>query len=238
MAIELTWLGHGTWLIDTGEHKVLLDPFLDENPMSPIKVEQVEADYILISHGHFDHIADAAAVAKRTGAATYCIFEIARWLTENHGVENVTGMNLGGSVDLPFGMVKLVQANHSSSFPDGSYGGVPGAFLLKLSDGNIYFTCDTALFYDMKLISSPGIALAVLPIGDLFTMGPNDSLDAIRLIDPSYVVPDHYNTWPPIEQDASAWADKVRKGTKAKPTVVAPGGKLTLDAGKVTVNAG
>jgi L-ascorbate metabolism protein UlaG (beta-lactamase superfamily) len=133
-------------------------------------------------------------------------------------------------------MVKLVQAHHSSMLPDGSYGGEPGGWLLKLTEGNIYFACDTALFYDMKLISAPGIALAVLPIGDLYTMGPNDSLEAIRLIDPTYVVADHYNTWPPIEQDVSAWADKVRKGTKAKPVMVDPGGRVILEGGKATAS--
>ncbi len=235
MATQLTWLGHGTWSIETNGHTILLDPFLNDNPKSPIKADQAKADFILISHGHHDHIADAAAVAQRTGAQTYCIHEIAQWLSQNHGVENVTGMNLGGSVDLPFGMVKLVQAHHSSSFPDGSYAGEPGGFLLKLEDGNIYLACDTALFYDMKLISAPGIDLAVLPIGDLYTMGPNDSLEAIRLIDPHHVVADHYNTWPPIEQDVSAWADTVRKGTKAKPVMVDPGGTIILDAGKATL---
>ncbi len=237
MATRLTWLGHGTWSIETGDQTILLDPFLNDNPKCPISADEAKADVILISHGHFDHLADAPAVAQRTGAQTYCIHEIAQWLAEQHGVDNITGMNLGGSVDLPFGMVKLVQAQHSSSFPDGGYAGQPGGFLLKLEDGNIYLACDTALFYDMKLIAAPGIDLAVLPIGDLYTMGPNDSLEAIRLIDPNYVVADHYNTWPAIEQDGSAWADKVRKGTKAKPLFVDPGGTVVLEAGKAAKSA-
>jgi L-ascorbate metabolism protein UlaG (beta-lactamase superfamily) len=237
MATQLTWLGHGTWLIETEGHKILLDPYLDENPKSPIKADEVETDVILISHGHSDHMADTAAIAKRTGARTLCIYEIALWLEKNQGVQNITGMNLGGSVNLPFGMVKLVKAHHSSMLPDGSYGGEAGGFLLKLADGNIYFACDTALFYDMKLIASPGIALAVLPIGDLFTMGPNDSLEAIKLIDPVYVAADHCNTWPGIEQDVSAWADTVRKGTTAKPLVLDPGGKITLEGGKASASS-
>jgi L-ascorbate metabolism protein UlaG (beta-lactamase superfamily) len=237
MATVITWLGHGTWLIEIDEHKILLDPFLDENPKCPIKADEVQADYILISHGHFDHLADAARVSQRTGAQVLSIFEIANWLTEKHSVENVTGMNLGGSIDLPFGMVKLVPAHHSSMLPDGTYGGVAGGFLLKVANGKIYFACDTALFSDMRLIGAPGIDLAVLPIGDLFTMGPNDALEAIKLIDPNYVVADHYNTWPPIEQDVSAWVDKVRKGTKAKPLLVHPGDRISLEEGKAALSS-
>ncbi len=228
MATELTWLGHGSWSIQIGEHTVLLDPFLNDSPTAPVKADDVEATHILVSHGHFDHVADVASIANRTGATVVAIFEIAEWFSKQHAVQNTIGMNLGGGVDLPFGRVKLTLAHHSSQLPDGSYGGNPGGFLLSLPEGNIYFACDTALFSDMRLIGAAGIDLAVLPIGDLFTMGPDDSIEAIKLINPKRVAPAHYNTWPPIEQDAQAWSEKVRAQTTAEPIVIEPGGKISL----------
>ena len=228
MATELTWLGHGAWLIETGEDKILLDPFLDENPSAPLKAADVEADYILISHGHFDHVADAAQIANRTGATIVAAYEIAQWFATHHKVKHTLGMNIGGGVDLPLGRVKMTPALHSSQLPDGSYGGNPGGFLLTLTGAVIYFACDTALFSDMKLIGEAGIDLAVLPIGDLFTMGPADSIQATRFLRPKLVAPAHYNTWPPIQQDAAAWAEQVQRHTDASPVVVEPGGKITL----------
>jgi L-ascorbate metabolism protein UlaG (beta-lactamase superfamily) len=155
-------------------------------------------------------------------------FEISQWLANEHEVTNAVGMNLGGKVSLPFGTVKMTVAWHSSQLPDGSYGGNPGGFLLTTEDGTIYFACDTALFSDMELIGKAGVDLAVLPIGDLFTMGPEDSVEAIKLIQPQRVLPAHYNTWPPIEQDAAAWAELVKGQTAAEPLVIQPGGKVTL----------
>jgi len=228
MTTQLTWLGHGTWLIETAGHTVLLDPFLDDNPAAPVKAAGVNPDHILVSHGHFDHVADGAAIANRTGATVVSNYEICTWLESKHGVKNTIGMNLGGSVKLPFGRATLTVAFHSSQLPDGSYGGNPGGFVLDMPDGRVYFACDTALFGDMKLIATAGIDLAVLPIGDLFTMGPDDSVEAIKLIQPKRVAPAHYNTWPPIAQDARAWADKVRSATSAEPIVVEPGGKIKL----------
>lgn len=225
MTAVLTWLGHGTWLIETNDTKILLDPFLDENPAAPVKAADVEADYILISHGHFDHIADAVPIAKRTGAQVIAIFEIAQWLNQQ-GVENTLAMNIGGSVQLPFGQVTMTIAYHSSVLPDGTYGGNPAGFVLTIDRKRIYFACDTALFEDMILIGRPRIHLAVLPIGDLFTMGPAESLRAIELLAPLMVAPAHYNTWPPIEQDVEEWALNVRHVTTAQPRVVPPGGKI------------
>ncbi len=137
-------------------------------------------------------------------------------------------MNHGGEIELPFGRVKMTLAQHSSALPDGANGGNPCGFLLKLYDGIIYFACDTALFLDMKLIGVAGIDLAVLPIGDRFTMGPEDSVEAVKLLNPKRVAPAHYNTWPPIEQDANAWAERIRAHTRAEPIVIAPGEKITL----------
>ena len=228
MAIEFTWLGHGSWSITVDDHQILLDPFLNDSPTSPVRADDVNADHILVSHGHFDHVADVASIANRNNAVVVAIFEIAEWFAKQHGVQNTIGMNLGGEVELPFGRAKLTLAHHSSQLPDGSYGGNPGGFLLKLPDANVYFACDTALFSDMQLIGQVGIDLAVLPIGDLFTMGPEDSITAIKLIQPARVAPAHYNTWPPIEQDADAWAERVRSETAAVPIVPQPGEKITL----------
>ncbi|MCH8921942.1 MAG: metal-dependent hydrolase [Planctomycetes bacterium] len=227
MATELTWLGHGGWSIRAGEHRLLLDPFLDECPTACCKADDVEADVILVSHGHFDHVADVAKIAKRTGATVIANFEIAQWLGKQ-GVENTVGMNLGGGLQQPFGHVKMTLAHHSSQLPDGSDGGNPGGFLLTLPDGKIYFACDTALFEDMRRIGGVGLDLAVLPIGDLFTMGIEDSIEAIKLLAPKRVAPAHYNTWPPIAQDAAAWAEAVQASTQAEPVVVEPGGKIVL----------
>jgi len=228
MSTELTWLGHGSWSIATGGKTLLLDPFLDDNPSAPVQASEVSADYILVSHGHFDHVADVASIANRTGATVLASFEIAEWFSKNHQVQNTLGMNLGGGVDLPFGRVTMTLAHHSSQLPDGAYGGNPAGFLSAFPDGKVYFACDTALFWDMKLIGACGIDLAILPIGDLFTMGPDQSIDAIKLIEPRRVAPAHYNTWPPIEQDAESWAARVRSETSAEPIVLEAGGKISL----------
>jgi L-ascorbate metabolism protein UlaG (beta-lactamase superfamily) len=231
---ELTWLGHGTWSIDAagvdgGRHKLILDPFLDDSPTSPIRSPDVEADYILVSHGHFDHAADVAKVAQRTGATVLATFEVCEWFKQQ-GVkaEKVQPLNIGGGVNLPLGRVKMTIAHHSSTMPDGTPGGNPGGFLLTLADATIYFACDTGLFSDMRLIGSAGIDLAVLPIGDTFTMGPEDAVEATRLIQPRRVAPAHYNTWVPIAQDATAWAQQVMEATAAEPVVVQPGGKVVI----------
>jgi len=229
MSTKLTWLGHSTFTIETGEHRLLIDPFLNDNPAAPVKSDEVEADFILLTHAHFDHVADAASIAQRTGATVVANFEVSEWIKKQGvAVEKAIGMNPGGGVDLPFGRAKMTIAHHSSSLPDGSYGGVAGGFLLSLEGATIYIAGDTALFLDMKLIGVGGIDLAVLPIGDLFTMGPADSIDAIKMLSPQRVVPCHYNTWPPIEQDAAAWAKSVERETAAEPVVLPPGASVEL----------
>ena len=223
MSIELTWLGHATWLIEHGEHRILLDPFLNDSPTAPKKAAEVDADYILVSHGHFDHVADVAEIANRCGAMVVACYEVAEWFSKNHGVENVIGMNIGGSLSLPFGGVKMTPAIHSSQLPDGSYGGVASGFLVMIDGKTLYFACDTALFSDMQLLREKGIDVAVLPIGDLFTMGPKDSVVATNYLNPTFVLPTHYNTWPPIEQDPNVWADMIKAGSTAKPVLLEPG---------------
>jgi len=229
MTTNLTWLGHNAWSIETAGATILVDPFLNDSPTAPVKADAVQADCILLSHGHGDHLGDTVAIAKRTSATVITNFEISEWLKEK-GVapDRVVGMNPGGGIDQPFGRVKFTIAHHSSSLPDGTYGGVPGGFLLILDDARVYLACDTAAFLEMKLIGAGGLDLAVVPIGDLFTMGPEESIEAVNLLNPKRVAPCHYNTWPPIAQNAAAWADGVRAHTAAEPIVIQPGGKITL----------
>ena len=227
MATRLRWLGHGCWSVETQGQTIIVDPFLNDSPTAPVKADAVKADFVLVSHGHFDHVADAAAVANRSGATVVANFEICEWLTKQ-GVKSTQPMNLGGGIDLPFGRVKMTIAHHSSVLPDGTNGGNPGGFLLTLGDKKVYFACDTGLFYDMKLIGAAGLDLAVLPIGDRFTMGPLDAIEAVKLLQPKRVAPSHYDTWPPIAQDAKAWAAMVKAETKAEPIIVSPGGTIEL----------
>ena len=162
MSSELTWLGHGSWSIKSAGHTILLDPFLDDSPVAPVKSDAVDADFILVSHGHYDHVADVEKVARRTGATIISNFEICEWYGAK-GLENVHAMNLGGGFDFPFGRVKMTIAHHTSMLPDGANGGNPAGFVVTLPEGNVYFACDTGLFFDMKLIGTCGLALAALP---------------------------------------------------------------------------
>jgi L-ascorbate metabolism protein UlaG (beta-lactamase superfamily) len=228
MPIEITWLGHGCFALATGQHHLIIDPFLDDSPTAPIKAKDVEADFVLVSHGHYDHIADAAPIANRTGATVLANYEIATWLSSQHKVQSTVGMNLGGLTRQAFGTAKLTLAHHSSQLPDGSYGGNPGGWLLTIQNKKLYFACDTALFMDMQQIGSEGLDFAAVPIGDLFTMGPSDSVTAVQWLKPKKVAPAHYNTWPPIAQDARAWSQQVAAKTSAEPVVVEPGGKFLI----------
>jgi len=217
---KITWLSHSSWLIETETYRILLDPFFKDNPAATVTSKDFkDVHYILISHGHFDHVADAGSIAKHSGATIITNFEIANWFTETQHVKSTFGMNLGGSSDFPFGSVKMIPALHSSQMPDGAYGGNPAGFLLTIENKRIYFACDTALFKDMRLYAHAA-DVAIVPIGDVFTMGIDDSVRAIKLIEPVTVLPTHYNTWPPIEQDAQEWAHRVTGETSATPVVL------------------
>jgi L-ascorbate metabolism protein UlaG (beta-lactamase superfamily) len=228
MSIQITWFGHATWQIQAPPHWIIVDPFFDENPVCEKSADKVECDYILLTHGHFDHIADAVSIAKRTGAEVLCNYEISNWLRKQ-GVASVMGMNLGGSFKTKFGSVKMTPALHSSMLPDGTDGGVAGGFVLECGSNRIYFAGDTALFSDMSLIARKPIDVAILPIGDLFTMGIEDSIEAIKLLKPEYVLPSHYGTWPPIQQDVKDWANRVKAQTSAVPIVLKSGESFTLE---------
>jgi L-ascorbate metabolism protein UlaG (beta-lactamase superfamily) len=228
MATRVRWLGHSALLVDGGGPQVLIDPFLTGNPKAAASAEEVPADLILISHGHGDHVGDAVAIAKRTGATVASNYEISLWLQQPaQGLPGakVQGLQHGGSFLFNNSVrVKLTLAFHGSALPDGSNGGNPCGFVLTLPDGaRIYDAADTALFGDMALIGEEGIDLAILPIGDYYTMGPDDAVRAVKLIRPRFVLPIHYNTFPPITQDVDAWAARVKAETSAEPVVLRPG---------------
>jgi len=221
-----TWYGHATLGLKTGAYHLVVDPFFTGNPAASISPEDLDADFILVSHGHGDHIGDAAAISKRTGATIITNHEIAGWFN-GQGFEKIHGQHLGGGYKHPFGYLKFTLALHGSGLPDGSYGGNPCGFLLTTNDNKkIYMAQDTGLFGDMKLIGEEGIDLAILPIGDNYTMGPDDALRAVKLIQPKKVVPIHYNTFDIIKQDPYAWAERVEKETSTQAVVLKPGQSL------------
>lgn len=228
MSVKYTWYGHGTHGLETNGDKVLVDPYFTDNPAASTTADKVEADFIVVSHGHGDHIADAVDIAKRTGALVIANFEIVNWLG-GQGLEKLHPQHIGGGYNHPFGYLKFTHALHGSGLPDGSYGGNPAGLLLTTKTGEkIYLACDTGLFSGMKLIGEEGIDLAVLPIGDNFTMGPDDALRAVKMIQPKHVIPVHYNTWPLIEQDADAWAARVQAETDTQAHVLQPGESFDL----------
>ncbi len=226
MATRIRWLGHSCLLLETGEQNVLIDPFLTDNPKAADTADQVPADIILISHGHGDHVGDAVAIAHRTGATVLSNYEISVWLQKSpRSLTKVHGLQHGGGYTFESGLrVKLTLAFHGSALPDGSNGGNPCGFLITCPDGTkIYDAADTGLFGDMALIGEEGLDLAILPIGDYFTMGPDDAIRAVKMLRPRFVLPIHYNTFPPITQDAGAWAIRVKGQTEAVPIVLEPG---------------
>jgi L-ascorbate metabolism protein UlaG (beta-lactamase superfamily) len=228
MSTRVRWLGHACLLLESDGRHVLIDPFLTGNPAAATKASDVSADFILVSHGHGDHLGDTQAIAKRTGATVVSNYEISEWLRKQ-GLEKVHGQQHGGGHGFSFGRVKLTLAFHGSMLPDGSNGGNPCGFLLYFKDGTkVYDAADTGLFGDMRLIGEEGIDLAILPIGDNYTMGPDDALRAVKLIQPRKVLPIHYNTWELIAQDANAWAARVRQETRTEPIVLRPGEWLTI----------
>lgn len=219
---RLRWLGHSALHIECDGQNVLIDPFLTGNPKAPVTADELSADLILVSHGHGDHLGDAISISKRTGAPIVSNFEISEWLAKQ-GLKT-HGMQHGGGWNFPCGRVKMTIAFHGSVLPDGSYGGNPAGFVIRCRDGKtIYDAADTGLFGDMKLIGEEGLDLACLPIGDNYTMGPDDAVRAVKLLSPRKVVPIHYDTWPVIAQDAAAWASRVQLETTSIPFLLKPG---------------
>ena len=227
---RLTWHGHSCFMLETGDGtRIMIDPWLDENPAADIKAADVDKlDYILVSHGHFDHFADCIPLAKRTGATVISTFELVSFC-QQEGVENGHGMNIGGAYLFPFGRVKLTPAVHTGSIAgdkEGAFTTDCCGFLISLDGGpSIYHAGDTALITDMQLLQGR-VDLAILPIGDNFTMGPEDAARAVEMIQPETVIPMHYNTFEVINQNPESFREMV--GDAARVEILEPGGSYEL----------
>jgi L-ascorbate metabolism protein UlaG (beta-lactamase superfamily) len=197
--MKVTYYGHSCFAVDVAGKRLLFDPFIRPNPKAAsVDVSRITADYLLLSHGHFDHMADAAYLAKQTSATVIANYEITEWFAKS-GTPKVHGMNLGGACRFDFGRVKLVPALHSSTLPDGTPAGNPGGFVIETAEGNFYYSGDTALTLDMKLIGeSAKLKFAALCIGDNFTMGVDDAVKAAGFIQCDQILGVHYDTFPPI----------------------------------------
>ncbi|HSP45602.1 MAG TPA: metal-dependent hydrolase [Chthoniobacterales bacterium] len=213
--MKFTYYGHACFAVQAGGKTLLFDPFISPNPLArQIDVKKVAADFILVSHGHGDHVADVVEIANRTGATVIAPFEVGNWF-EGKGVKNVQSMNHGGAARMDFGRVKLTSAIHSSSMPDGSYGGNPCGFVVETTDGNFYYSGDTALTSDMKLVAeATKLSFAVFPIGDFFTMGIEDAVRAADFVGVTKFVGVHYDTFPPIKLDRDAALNAARSAGK------------------------
>jgi L-ascorbate metabolism protein UlaG (beta-lactamase superfamily) len=227
---KLTWHGHSCFTLATDDGiRIMFDPFLADSPVADIRIDEVDRlDYILVSHGHFDHFPDAIPLARKTGATIISTFELVAF-TQEKGVENGHGMNIGGGHRFPFGRVKLTPAVHTGSISGDDAGAFTTdccGFLIDLSGGTrLYHSGDTALIVDMQLLKG-AVDVALLPIGDNFTMGPEDAARAVGFIQPSVVIPMHYDTWELIAQDPENFRRLV--GDAARVEVLNPGGSYAM----------
>lgn len=226
--VKLTFIGHASFLIESDKHKILIDPFINGNPVAKVKIEDLKADAIILTHGHGDHLGDAITIAKNNNSLIVAPFELATYCSQK-GV-NTHAMHIGGSHNFDFGWVKLVPALHGSGFIEGNniiYLGNPAGVLLKIDGKLIYHAGDTGLTKDMELIGELyKIDVALLPIGDNFTMGIDDAVVATKMIKPNIVIPMHYNTWPLIAQDPNKFTEKVSNISKC--IILEPGQSYSL----------
>ena len=225
--MQFTYYGHACFAVEVQGKTLLFDPFISGNELAKdIQISEIKADYILVSHGHADHIADCVSIAQQTGALVICSWEIAGWLN-NQGVSNTHPMNTGGKRSFDFGSVKCVVAHHSSGLPDGSYGGNPMGFIISSTDGDFYYSGDTALTLDMQLLPRWGKPkFAVLPIGDNFTMDVADAIACAEMIQCNTIIGVHYNTFGYIVIDTTAAKQAFAAAGK---TLLLPGIGETID---------
>ncbi len=215
--MKLRYFSHSAFQLTTDAgKKILIDPFLSGNPTSPVKANDVEADYIILTHAHGDHIGDSFEIAKRCGSTFICVNELANYcISKGFKAHN---MHIGGSHNFDFGRVKFTIAHHGSLTPDNHYAGEPAGVIIWADGKSVYHTGDTGLFYDMKLIGEMNpVDYMLLPIGDNFTMGITDAVKAVEMVSPKLAIPMHYNTFPVIETDPDQFKKMVeQKGLKAK----------------------
>ena len=226
--MDLTYLGHSAFLLEADGRSVAVDPFLTGSPTAARSADEISPETILLTHAHNDHVGDTVSIARRTGAKVIATFELGTWLGQQ-GVENAVAANHGGTVAFDGGTVKLVPAWHTSSIGEDFLApGVPAGLVVRFGGKTVYFAGDTCLFGDMAIIAEEGLDVAVLPIGDHFTMGPADAVKAVRLLKAQTVIPCHYNTFPPIRQDPDAFKRLVETQTDATCEVLQPGATFTL----------
>ena len=223
--VKYSYFGHACFMLDDGKYKVLVDPFLTGNPVASVSANDVAADYILVTHAHGDHLGDAPDIAARTGAEVVGIPEILDICTSMGADVKGHGMNLGGSLNLPFGKVRMTLAQHSS----GVAGGIACGYVIYIGGLVIYYAGDTALFSDMKLIGQKDrLDYALLPIGDNYTMGLEDAALAAQWLGVRHVIPLHYDTWPIIRQDVAKYKELTEKMAHAEVHIVKPGEDIEL----------
>lgn len=221
--MKIEFLGHACFLLEGSNSKLLIDPFLSGNQLATKKADQIDADYIFVTHGHDDHVGDTIGIAKRTEATVVAVVEMVRHLFAPTEIKTLAG-NIGGKQKTPFGSAKFVPANHGS--------GVPGAlacgFVFEIDGKKVYHAGDTGLVAEMQFLADEQIDVALLPIGDFYTMGPEDAIKAVEIIKPKCVIPMHYNTFPVIKQNPHAFKQAVEERGLCKVVVLDPGETLEV----------
>lgn len=226
----LTYIGHAAYLLEESDNSVLIDPFISGNPVASHSADQLSPRTILLTHAHNDHVGDTVAIAKRTGATVISTFELGEWL-QGQGVTGANPGNHGGTVKFDGGSVKFTPAWHTSSYEFGDERvafGIPAGLVVRFGGTTIYFAGDTALFGDMSLIGDEGLDVAVIPIGDHYTMGPDDGVRAAEFLNAGTIIPCHYNTFDLIRQDGADFKRRVEERTSSKVALLAPGDTLAL----------
>ncbi len=228
--LSLTFIGHSAFAMSDGTQTLLVDPFITGNPVATVSADSFTPNTILLTHAHNDHVGDTVAIAMRSESHVIALFELANWL-ESKGVTKTTGGNMGGTIAFDGGTVKFTPAWHTSSYQDeqGIHAITPPAGLVVRFGGKtIYFAGDTSLFSDMKLIGEEGLDIAIIPIGDAFTMGPTDAQRAVEFLSSKLVIPCHFNTFPPIAQDAGLFKREIEERTGVRCEPMQPGETIDL----------